>query len=428
MKLSHLFKRKVKEELVKGFDIYGEKGTDLPRLIYRRLLVKLTTGHDRLKAIGEFIAEVETAGGKGDFLKMKWTLPDYLKQELSTTELQKLESFLSDRRAKRNKKFIEVYPHSVDEFSLSDEFIEAAFSHKAVELLGTDTKIFTIGSCFARNIARFLVSEGYRNVMPFTQAEDLNSPLSNAKMLQVAIADEEQKLAYLDNWTRRFNPELSDKDVKKIVTAESGRLENLVSSLRKSEILVITIGNTLDFFIPDRDDIAPDIPVAPKFLAVMNNENVEFRSSVSSQLKKAGATFRLASYAEAKASIATLYQAVRKINPTAPCIITLSPVPMDSAIGIKAELPYGAIELDAISKSTLRTALFELFDTWSAENSNVIYFPSFEIVRWIGGNLRDMPMFGNEDAASRHVSEDILKAVYRFFLRNFAMRPSTRNP
>src|SRR5688572_18756881 len=102
----------------------------------------------------------------------------------------------------------------------------------------------------------------------------------------------------------------------------------------------------------------------------------------------------MANYTETKAAINTLYRSIRKINPSAPCIITLSPVPIDSAVGIKTELPYGAIELDVISKSTLRAALFELFNEWSASEANTYYFPSFEIVRWIGGGLRDIPTFG----------------------------------
>src|SRR4030095_15183101 len=99
-------------------------------------------------------------------------------------------------------------------------------------------------------------------------------------------------------------------------------------------------------------------------------------------------------------------------------ILTLSPVPLDSAIGIKKTMPYGAIELDCISKSTLRAALHEVVSQVAATDRKLHYFPSYEIVRWIGPMLAE-PTFGAEDASSRHVSSHVLDGVYAYFIRKY---------
>jgi hypothetical protein len=49
-------------------------------------------------------------------------------------------------------------------------------------------------------------------------------------------------------------------------------------------------------------------------------------------------------------------------------------------------------------------------------DSKVHYLPSFEIVRWIAPVV-GIPVFGAEDAASRHVSSAVLNAVCSFAYR-----------
>ena len=188
----------------------------------------------------------------------------------------------------------------------------------------------------------------------------------------------------------------------------------------------MTIGNVLDFFLdgagePGGFDAA--IPVAPKFLLLSDTVELVKRAALSNRLKAQGAAFRMATLPEARAAIEQLYQAIRRINPKALCIFTLSPVPMESAVGLQQEPPYGSVEIDCVSKSILRVALHEVMHAWAAGDPAVRYFPSYEIVRWIGPMLAE-PAFGAEDASSRHVSSAILNGVYAFFLEKFgAVRP-----
>lgn len=401
------------------FDFYGEKGRDIPRLIYRRLYQTLSATSDaaeRDRAIDAFLKEIESNSGKGDYQKLKWAPPEFLTGVLSPAELAKIEKPLSALRDKRNKRFLHVYPHCSDEFSVSPQFINGVFDTTRYPLISRESKVFTLGSCFARNIAVFLQAKGF-NANAFVQAEDLNSPLSNAKMLEVAVMDPAERQAYLSKWLGVLFPESDERKRQQQIDREVERLEALVASLRAADVIVMTVGNTLDFFLaPD----GPAIPVAPKFLALFNDEDVGKRASYAKLLRDAGATFRMGRYAEALDALRVMHSVVRRINSKALCVITLSPVPIDSAMGIEADKAMSAVEIDTISKSTLRAALFELFDVALKDDANTHYFPSFEIVRWIGSGL-DRPAFGAEDAASRHVSAELLSGVYSFFLRKYAV-------
>lgn len=411
------------EDVSEIHSFYNEKDRSVPRFAYRRLQRALSLATDtvqRAKAIDGFLSAIEAQGSKGDFLKFKWTLPNYLRQELDAAELARVDQELAQRRSKRNRRYIEVYPHCADEFSLDESFLDATLGTVGAPVIAKSTQVFTIGSCFARNIAVFLQEKGY-SAEAFRLAEDINSPLSNAKMLSVATASSAAQTDYLRHWLAILNPDESAANVERLVERELARLKRLLEAIRTANFIIVTVGNTFDFFVePDAQDIAPEIPVAPKFFKVSDSEDVDKRGAVSSHLKAHGAKFRMATFAEARKSLEILHSTIRSVNSRAHCVFTLSPVPIDSAIGVEKTVPYGAIELDCISKSTLRAALNEVFAELSAIDGKFHYFPSFEIVRWIGAML-PIPVFGLEDAASRHVSSDILNAVYGYFLRKYGV-------
>jgi hypothetical protein len=407
---------------------YDAKDRDVPRFVYRRLLheVRSASGPEqRASAIAAALAEIKANGAKGDFVKMKWVVPAYLRANLTPAELAQFDAELAQRRARRNPRYREVYPHCADEFVLDPSFLDATLASRAAPAITPATRIITLGSCFARNIAVYLKSNGYRAEV-FPLAEDLNSPMSNAKMLAVATAAPSARAAYLKHWMTILLPGEDASAVDRAAAKESEKLDQLVASIREAEFVIVTAGNVFDFFLrPAEGDVAPQIPVAPKFLRSSNTEDMELRNSSAAALKGAGAVFRMANFAETTASLRALHAAIRTINPHAHFLFTLSPVPIDSAIGVETAMPLGAMELDCVSKSTLRAALHELYAEWAASDPKAYYFPSFEIVRWIGAML-PIPIFGNEDAAARHVSSDILNAVYGHFLSKFGVKAESR--
>jgi len=189
-------------------------------------------------------------------------------------------------------------------------------------------------------------------------------------MLSVAVAEESDRSTYLARWLRVLSPETESR-IPTLVSREGARLTDLLASLRDAEVVVVTVGNTLDFFLSSAEAQSDgDFSVAPKFLALFKDEDMTKRSSYGKRLRDAGAVFRMATYGEALGALRTLHSVIRKLNPKAFCIFTLSPVPIGSAFGLETGLPGGAIEIDTIGKSTLRAALAELFGELKTTDPN----------------------------------------------------------
>lgn len=403
----------------KTVDFYARKPQTLPRFVYRRLAKTLRAGTaDRAEAIDAAAAEL-TGGHDPDLRKFKFTLPDVLKRLLSAEERQAFEAKIRQAR-ERAARLKMVFPHVSDEFSLDREFLTAVLDMDGGPSLAQPGRFFTVGSCFARNIAEFLVRNG-RPAKTFALAEDLNSPISNAFIFDVLRREPQDRMDVLTGWTRRIFPEFDEAQAQQAAQLKLGSVEQLAANLREAECVVLTLGNVVDFF---REDAAAGEPlmakIVPKFMAMPGSEDIAVRSNTAARLKKQGAALRLASYEETKQAIAGCLDGVRSVT-DAPIVVTLSPVPVDSVIGLASDLK-SAIEVDCVSKSRLRSAYDEVAIEHRARGGVVHYFPSFEIVRWIAPMLA-IPNFGFDDAASRHVSSPILDAICSLFLERFVRWP-----
>lgn len=401
-------------------EFYGHKSRDLPRFAYRNFLDQLqdssTNASIRPQLVENFCNYITTLQPSGDWLRMKWCVPPELKAVLTAEEFQKVDAALAEKRRRRNEKFLEAYPHCSDEYSTEHTFLDAAFGSKKYPLLDRKTKIFTMGSCFALNIAHYLGKKGY-DITPYVQVEDLNSPFSNAKMLEVCVAPEAKRKAYIEHWLKRFYPE--HKKINELVAKEMERLDKLRELITNCEFMVVTCGNVLDYFLKEPDSaFSFGSNVAPKFLSVSFKEDVTVRANLTQTMKDAGSEFRLGTYKEVVAAMDSLYQAIRSINPNTHLLLTLSPIPIDSALGINQDTKRGAIEIDCISKSLLRVALYELLEQKTKTDAKLMYFPSFEVIRWVAPN-KDAAVFGKEDANSRHISQDVLSGIYDYFIYKF---------
>jgi hypothetical protein len=213
-------------------------------------------------------------------------------------------------------------------------------------------------------------------------------------------------------------PDLTPTDAQRIVESQLERIDRLAAQLSNANCVILTLGNVVDFF---RDDVLQSAPllekIFPKFVAMPPSEDIVIRSGAASRLKGKGATLRLASYAETLEAIACCIGGIRAIT-KAPLIVTLSPVPIDSVIGLSDTKLRSAVEVDCVSKSRLRSAFDDVMSEIGEANAPIHYFPSFEIVRWIAPML-PIPSFGFDDAASRHVSSPILDSVCLLFVSSF---------
>ena len=400
----------------KRFNFYGGKSSALPRFVYRRLAAALqANGQPREPLIDAAVTELLT-GKDPDLRKFKFFVPGFLKQKLSPAELARFEAQTA-KRQDRARQLKMVFPHVSDEFSLEPAFLETVFEMDAGPVLRRGSGFFTIGSCFARNIAQHLAVNGHQ-AKTFGLAEDLNSPISNAFLLKMMDATPDRQRETLLHWIGTIFPELGDAEKEATAAQKQREIADLHRNLEEADCVILTLGNVVDFF---RDDGAQGAPlmenIFPKFIAMPGSEDINVRSASAANLKSRGAVLRLATYAETLEAIAACIAGIRSVT-DATLVVTISPVPIDSVIGLATHHLKSAIEVDCVSKSRIRSAFDEVFAQERRADCAIWYFPSFEIVRWIAP-LLPIPAFGLDDAASRHVSSPILDGVCSLFTRKF---------
>ena len=119
---------------------------------------------------------------------------------------------------------------------------------------------------------------------------------------------------------------------------------------------------------------------------------------------------RLSKVSENVDNINAIIELIKKVNVSAPVILTLSPVPLKATFQEKS-----CVTADCVSKSILRVALHEVMET---AGDNVYYWPSFEIIKWIGCHV-PYAVFGPDDGATRHVSRHMVLHILVAFVRAF---------
>jgi hypothetical protein len=397
-------------------NFYGDKPASLPRLVYRRLRQALTENPGaRNEATTAAIAELLTEKNP-DFRKFKFFIPEFLKGALSREEFAHLAAATAGRRS-HSSRLKMVYPHVSDEFSVDLEFLASILDIDSGPKIDRPARFFTIGSCFARNIANFLRDRDY-DAEAYELAEDLNSPTSNAFIFDLIQLSAQERLRHLTHWTQVIYPELEPAEAKHWIDSQVERISRLAIKMSQANCVILTLGNIVDFF-KDNAPQSAALPekIFPKFVAMSGSENLVTQAAAASRLKSKGATLRLASYDETQEAISRCIRGIRAIT-QAPIVVTLSPVPIDSVLGLTDSTLRSAIEVDCVSKSRLRSAFNDVFSALGHANASIYYFPSFEIVRWIAPML-SIPSFGLDDAASRHVSSPILESICSLFTSRF---------
>jgi hypothetical protein len=213
-----------------------------------------------------------------------------------------------------------------------------------------NTRFFLQGSCFAENLYTELKNTGYPCFYNGV-IEALNSPLANKTYL-----------ARL-----------------KSATNDPVRLQ-----MEKANIFILTIG------------------VAPSWFSKRDGQFV-----FSPDLRnKSLYVHRTATVKEATDALVDVIKSIREINAAMQIVLTLSPVPLGRTFEFSS-----AIVADCLSKSVLRAAIHEAL--LACADSKLIYFPSFEIVRWVGAHAGNA--FG-EDGLPRHISKEYVKHIIASFL------------
>ena len=271
------------------------------------------------------------------------------------------------------------YPQHRDVFNDLDgairDYVLCGYARDEI-LADRDAIVVTQGSCFARNLAASLARLGAR-VAHLNVNEFINTTVANAVFFEHVFKRDER-----DPLLRRVFAEI-------VSPAQVAEFRELVAGCAA---FVLTIG------------------VAPCWFEKATGELV----LQPDKGRFADFEMRTTTPAWNAANIVRVIDAIRTVNRTATIFLTLSPAPLNYSFEFTS-----TIVGDCLSKSVLRVAINEVL---SAKPAGVRYWPSFEVVRWVGSHLG--PVFGAEDNHPRHVSEFIVDAIVRSFIEAHGGKPA----
>jgi hypothetical protein len=233
-------------------------------------------------------------------------------------------------------------------------------------------KVYTIGSCFARNVEVLLKQHGF-NLPVFSEEIDqdiyqskphfphtaLNkyNPHSMALEILRALGEFEPKdeglLSFGEN--KWFDPQMSFTKLtnEKLVRETRNKLNNIINQIITSDVLVLTLGLTETWFdsetgIVFNNSISAVAPYLRNSLKLFNSRPQEI--------------YELLYYALSQ---------LKKVNNNLKVVITVSPVPLTQTF-----LSHDVISANTYSKSSLRVAAQMLYE----DLDFVDYYPSYEMV------------------------------------------------
>ena len=250
-------------------------------------------------------------------------------------------------------------------------------------LVRPQTVFMTLGSCFASNLGQRLQSAGYR-VHSELIGEDINSSYANR---------------YLMDWIERGPVDGPTRSIDEVYGPE--RRERFRSALMAANVLILTLG------------------VAPSFFDAESGEFAftTFGSDAARADLAERCEMRTTTVAENVTNLTAIIDTAQRLaGRRLQVVLTVSPVPLAGTTE-----HYSAVLADCISKSTLRLACEEIL----AHRREVIYWPSFEIVRWLGAHFSAgvPPVFGADDANSRHVSTWLVDLIVELFVAHHSVAP-----
>jgi hypothetical protein len=127
---------------------------------------------------------------------------------------------------------------------------------------------------------------------------------------------------------------------------------------------------------------------------------------------------RMTSVAENVENIHAILASASRLAERPPkVVLTVSPVPLQATNEF-----HSAVIADCLSKSTLRLASHQAIS--ETPEGQVVYWPSFEIVRWLGVHFGPAHplVYGADDTNSRHVSQWLVDLIVDLFLETHQVR------
>jgi tetratricopeptide (TPR) repeat protein len=298
-----------------------------------------------------------------------------------TVEIGKSRLSQPPAKAATAKKKIGRYPETKDFLGDLQGLIT---NHIAVDLnrepkfISKATRFFTMGSCFARNLARSLHQSGYV-AQHMEISEYINTTFANRVFVDW-LSGAEIDAAIRDRIAELLPPGWSK--------------ENTLQIIKDSNVFILTLG------------------VAPAFFDRATGDFVLPRpSALNSRVLAEKYRYRTTSVQENVDNVLYLINFVRSVSPRIKIVVTVSPVPLVASFEYES-----AVQADCLSKSTMRLTAHEVVH--NSDVSDIVYWPSFEVFRWAGSNAGNF--YAADDGAAWHVSEEKVGGTIKAFVDMFS--------
>ena len=267
-----------------------------------------------------------------------------------------------------------VWPRRTSDFADLEKVIRDAVLRgvrPGRPILSPRSKVVTLGSCFAEHLAASLKQAGV-DVFFQKRSETLDNLYATAAFLDALAAGASEGDAAMDLL-----------------------LAGCLESFRSAEVVILSLGVAAAYF--DRATGA--------FVPVGGGRD--------KAMLAAACEFRMLSVEENLERLRHVLARIRAFSPDCRIVLTISPIPLSATYDRPS-----AVQADAVSKSTMRLTVEALLNE---APPGVHYWPSFEIVRWLGPHLPagSPQVFGADDGASRHVSGWLVRLIIRLFLQEF---------
>ncbi len=275
---------------------------------------------------------------------------------------------------------VRPFPKRTDSFQRPRDLIKRYILDDAEpdRFIRKDAVFVSMGSCFAENLASRLTRAGYKAHFELI-GEEVNSTYANRYLLQ-----------WVEHGVVDEQTEAMDKTFGEEVR------QRFRTSLKAVDVFVLTLGVAPCFFDRDTGDFA-----------FFTTKWVTLQDRMYSSY-----VMRTTTVDENVTNIREIIASVRRLSKRSPKIVlTVSPVPLAGTTEYRS-----AVTADCVSKSTLRVAADTILR--EQDGDRIMYWPSFEIVRWCGPyyGRENPPVFGDNDGKTRHVSPWIIDMIIELFL------------
>ena len=254
--------------------------------------------------------------------------------------------------------------------------ILASYPNTEQLIAGMDLdRVLAIGSCFARNLAYRLDERGFKGASMLLP-EAVNSPRAVLGLLTYLVDGESEITGFVEST-------MTPKNITK-----------LKDGLKKASCIVMTVGVAV-------------------LTLVKETGKLYLGENVLAKIRTGELEQRLATVSEIRDSLDGVMACLRRLNPDARIIVTVSPVPLT---GVSKTVGH-VVDVDFRSKSTIKLAVDSFLR--EADPSVFGYWPSFEVIKWLAPHVPaklNYTVFGGDDNNSRHIGAWVVREIVDYFI------------